>query len=68
MKTEDTRTQTLTRDDVVKIILKHLGLSPEVAKVRFFCGDVYYDHDPEPFHTLKEVEVKTVLNTTESTP
>lgn len=66
MKTQDVRTQTLTAEDVTKIILKHLGLSPDVARVNFYCGDVYKDHDPEPFHTLKTVEVRTVINETES--
>jgi hypothetical protein len=66
MKTQDVRTQTLTPEDVAKIILKHLGLSPEVARVNFQCGDVYKHNDPEPFNDLKCVEVRTVLNETES--
>ena len=66
MKTQDVRTQTLTPEDVAKIILKHLGLSPDVARVNFHCGDVYKHGDPEPFNDLKFVEVRTVLKETEA--
>jgi hypothetical protein len=65
MKTRDTRTHTLTADDVKNIILKHLGLEPDKARVHFVCGNVYKYGDPEPFNDLKEVEVTTILTTTE---